>query len=250
MAAAVLLAYWALLKMGKRTGFSENNVSAMLTIIMLAAVAGARAGYVWEHWAEFSQKPLEIFMLQHGGLMFYGGLIGAWIAVTGYALVTHRSVMQVYDISVSALPLGHAIGRLGCFFNGCCYGRVSDCFLAVTFPRGSFPWESQLSRGLIDYSARRSLPVLPSQLFEAVLDLILFAVLFRSYGRPGRRAGMQVAVYALSYSAIRFIVEMTRDDERFHIGSISIGQLISLGIFAFGAAVLVFVLCRRPSRTY
>ena len=146
------------------------------------------------------------------------------------------------DLLCVVIPLGHAFGRIGCFFYGCCYGKLSESVVAVSFPRGSPAWYEQLNAGLIASTAQRSLPVLPTQLFEAAANLALFAVLFLFF-RRFRRGTM--ALYLIGYALIRFGMEVLRGDPRAAVGPFSISQTISLALLAAGA-LLAWRVYRHP----
>ena len=151
---------------------------------MIAGVLGSRIAYVVEHWSsEFAAHPLSVIRVDQGGLVFYGGLILAIIVYFAWCRIKRLSFLETGDIMCAVLPLGHAFGRIGCFFYGCCYGKVSDSALAVRFPVHSPAWYEQVSSGLISTSASSSLPVLPTQLFESASLLLLFVVLMFVYLR-------------------------------------------------------------------
>ena len=221
----------------------RRDLSDLLMYLMIGGVAGSRIAYVIEHWhSQFAQAPLDIFKVWQGGLMFYGGFILALIVFFVWCRVKKESPLAMADLLCVVLPLGHACGRIGCFFYGCCYGRLSESVLAVSFPRGSPAWGEQLDHGLIDATALRSLPVLPTQLFEAAALLALFALVLAIYLRTRRYAA---GVYLVGYAFIRFGLEYLRGDPRAAVGPFSISQTISIGVFLAGVAFLALAF-RRP----
>ena len=221
----------------------RRDLSDLLMYLMIGGVAGSRIAYVIEHWqTQFARAPLDIFKVWQGGLMFYGGFILALIVFFVWCRVKKESPLAMSDLICVVLPLGHACGRIGCFFYGCCYGRLSESALAVSFPRGSPAWGEQLEHGLIDSTALRSLPVLPTQLFEAAALLVLFALVLAIYLRTRRYAA---GVYLVGYAFIRFGLEYLRGDPRAAVGPFSISQTISSGVFLAGVVVLTLAF-RRP----
>lgn len=221
----------------------RRDLSNLLLSLMAAGVVGSRIAYVIEHWrVEFAARPLAVFSIWNGGLMFYGGLLLAIVVFIVWCLVRRERPLEIADILATALPLGHACGRIGCFFYGCCYGRISDLVFAVSFPRLSPAWSEQLSSGLINSDAARSLPVLPTQLVEAAALLALFAVLFTIFRRFRRGT---FAAYLCGYALIRFALEYLRGDPRAAVGPFSISQTISIALFAAGGAVFWYTI--RPS---
>ena len=221
----------------------RRDLSDLLMYLMIGGVAGSRIAYVIEHWkSQFANAPLDVFKVWQGGLMFYGGFILAMLVFFVWCRIKKESPLAMADLLCVVMPLGHACGRIGCFFYGCCYGRLSDSPLAVSFPRGSPAWSEQLEHGLIDPSAARSLSVLPTQLFEAAALLVLFAVVLTLYLRFRRHTA---GTYLIGYAFIRFGLEYLRGDPRAAVGPFSISQTISIGVFLAGLAFLAFSL-RRP----
>ena len=125
------------------------------------------------------------------------------------------------------IPLGHACGRIGCFFYGCCYGKDSDAWCAVVFPKFSPSWYEH---------GQRMVSVLPTQLFEAAALLVLFALLLALYLK--RRRGT-CAAYLAGYGVIRFCMEFMRGDPRAAFWGLSIGQVISIALVAAGATLFL-----------
>jgi phosphatidylglycerol:prolipoprotein diacylglycerol transferase len=171
--------------------------------------------------------------------MFYGGLILALIVFFLWCLIKKENILKMADLLAAVVPLGHAFGRIGCFFYGCCYGRDSQAWCAVTFPAGSPSWYEH---------GQRMVGVLPTQLFEAAALLILFAVLMVLWRIKKTRHGLITGAYMIGYAAIRFSLEYLRGDPRAAVGPFSISQTISLGLAAIG---VVFALCamRNTSRS-
>ncbi len=237
---AALVAMTALAKRGLAAGLSPDGVSQLLVMTMVGGALGARFAYVAEHWSsEYAGQPfVEVFRFDKGGLMFYGGLIGAILLVALFARIRRLSLVGVLDLCATALPLGHAFGRVGCFLNGCCYGRPTSSFLGVTYPAGSTVWQHHLRQGLVVRASAASCPVYPSQLIEAGANLLLFAALFHLAGRKPER-GVLSGVYLICYAVIRFFTETLRGDSRMAVGALSISQAISMAALAAGIAFLV-----------
>ena len=241
MAAGFLLCWHLVERLSGR-----KDMSNLLFSLMAAGIVGSRTAYVVEHWSsEFAAAPLEVFSVWRGGLMFYGGFILSMVVFFSWCIARKERPLALADLLCTVIPLGHACGRTGCFFYGCCYGRISDSPLAVSFPVRSPAWSQQLHDGLIDASATGSLPVLPTQLFEAAALLVLFAVLLFVYRRWRRgTAGM----YLIGYAALRFGMEYLRGDPRAAVGPFSVSQAISLGMAAVGAAMLFYGKSPRHNR--
>lgn len=240
MAVGFLCFLWTLRHFGRGTARTEDYISNLLTLLILSGIGGARAAYVIEHWsAEYAMDPMSILNIRQGGLMFYGGLLCAWIALLVFIRVKHEKPLDFLDFVVTALPLGHACGRIGCFFEGCCFGAITHGPLGVVYPMGSHVWSHQVAQGLIERTSE-ALPVYPSQLFESAGLILLYVLLYRHYWQR-KHAGEQVAIYCLSYAILRFTIEMFRSDIRAHVGMFTISQFISLCLFLFGFGLLLYL---------
>lgn len=247
MALGFLAAWQVVAWLCRRTGRAQEPVSNLLIALMVAGVLGSRIAYVVEHWqSEFAAHPFSIVRIDQGGLMFYGGLILALAYFFLWCFVRKERVLSLSDMLATVVPLGHAFGRIGCFFYGCCYGRLSHSACAVTFPRGSPAWYEQLHEGLLQSTAQVSLPVLPTQLFEATAVLALFAALLPLYMRLAKlRPGLVTGCYFAGYALVRFGLEYLRGDPRAAIGPFSISQTISLVLLFGGISLIAVAFCRK-----
>ena len=250
MALGFLVAWQVVSWLCRRTGRNAEPLSNLLMLMMVTGIVGARAAYVIEHWSsEFAAHPGQIIRVDQGGLMFYGGLIAAALVLAAYAAITRQHLFTITDLVLAVLPLGHAFGRVGCFLHGCCFGRLTDSCLGVSFPRGSPAWWEQVSATppLLPQTAAESLPVLPTQLFEAAANAVLFAVLYQLYRRHHAKTGLVTGSYLIGYAVLRFANECLRGDPRLAVGPFTIGQTISLGLLLFGSGCL-FRAVRRARR--
>ena len=249
MALGFLFGWFAAVRLCKRTGQNADNLSALLTWLMISAVLGARVAYVLEHWStEFASAPFTVLRVDQGGLMFYGGLIAAALVLVIYTRVYRQRLFQVTDLVLAVVPLGHALGRLGCFLQGCCYGKITDACIGVRFPKESPAWWEQVSAvpPLITRTATESLPVIPTQLIEASANALLFALLFKLYPKRHTQLGFITGCYLIGYAILRFVIEFLRGDPRLAVGPFSIGQLISLGLLGLGIFCLCYAARREP----
>jgi phosphatidylglycerol:prolipoprotein diacylglycerol transferase len=228
----------------RRIGRPFDPLANLVISLMVSGVLGSRIAYVIEHWeSEFASNLPSIIRIDQGGLMFYGGFILASLVFAGWCFFKKERPLALADLLCVVVPLGHAFGRIGCFFYGCCYGKQSDCSLAVSFPRGSPAWYEQLNAGQIASAARESLSVLPTQLFEAGANMLLFLALFFFYRKFARGT---TDLYLIGYAVIRFGMEYLRGDPRAAVGPFSISQTISLALFTVGTALLArFFLARK-----
>lgn len=161
-----------------------------------------------------------------GGFVFYGGCIGGTIGLYIYCKRQKRIFLEMTDVFFSILPLGQAIGRIGCYLNGCCYGKIQEGGISVPY----------IVNGV-------RVRVFPTWFFESAFCLIIF--LFFWLVCKTRRLGFYTAVYMILYSSFRFIIEFFRGDEiRGVWGSFSTSQVISIAVF-FGGMIVAINNCRK-----
>lgn len=216
----------------RRLGQSPSRAMDLLFWIIIAAIAGSRILHVAIADRErFFANPLMIFRIWEGGLVFYGGFIAAVAVAIWYMRRYKMPVLLTCDICAPAIALGHAIGRIGCFLAGCCYGRVVDApaWYAVVFPSNTRTF------------APTGVPLYPTQLMEVAGELSIFAVLvlLRHWKRFD---GQILATWLMLYAIVRAFNESFRGDaERGFLipGWLSTSQFISIILFAAGAALYV-----------
>jgi phosphatidylglycerol:prolipoprotein diacylglycerol transferase len=231
MAIAFIAGLWTASRRGLREGIPAEKILDIGPWLIVGTIIGARALHVATYWREeFAGKPLwEIFAVWNGGLVFYGGLVGASLAAILYARLKKLPLWKMADVLAPSIPLGYVFGRIGCFMNGCCYGRACALPWAVTYPEGS---------------GAPSFRVHPSQLYDSFLSLLLYLGLAWLYRRK-KFDGQVFATYLLCYAVTRSIVESFRGDySPVHLhGALNLtpGQLISIGIFATGAAMWILL---------
>lgn len=234
---------WTLIS---RKAQNLNFCSDLLFWIMISGIAGARLAYIFSDPFYFMTNPWLMFRIDQGGLIYYGGVAGACIAIFIFARIRKEKPAELFDLVITALPLAHAFGRIGCFLNGCCYGKIYDGPLSVAFPEKSPPWWNHVYAGQITRFTQYSLKVHPVQLYEAAFNLVLYVILILLYKRQ-KKTGLVTAVYMLAYSVGRFFIEFLRGDERMYVFDIpiTVAQTISIGIFMAGIFLLRHVVRKR-----
>ncbi len=250
MAAGFLSALVSWIVLGRRCGRNAQYCSDLMFWVMISGVLGARLAYVLENWSDYAASPLSILRLDQGGLIFYGGLFAGGVAIFIFARRRRERVVPVVDFALTAVPLAHAIGRIGCFLNGCCFGTPTDLAVGVRFPKGSAAWMLHYRTGLIEQMSPFSLRVHPVQLYETAYNLIIFGVLMVVFRRSSR-AGRVSAVYMVLYALGRFLLEFFRGDraDRFGAYGLSVGQLVSIPLFLVGVMVLIGISVMKPPVT-
>ena len=249
IALAFLAGLWTATLRARREKISGERIADITLWLMVGGIIGARADYVATYWREeFADQPFsEIFMIQHGGLVYYGGLIGAMIAGMIYIRWKKMPLWKTADVLAPSIALGNVFGRIGCLLNGCCFGRVCDAPWAIRFPNGSYAWDQHYQQGLVG-EHDMSLPVHPTEIYDALLNFGVYVFLAWLFRRK-KFDGQIFASYLMIYAVFRSIAEYFRGDyptDHVHAGLTS-AQLVSVPIFLVGLA-LAAVLSRRSHK--
>jgi len=220
----------------RRFSMPPEDVENLALFAVVGGLIGARVLYVISNWSEFRTAPAEIVRIDHGGLVFYGGLIGGGLAA--WRLIRRRKlpVWKTADVVAPAVPLGHAIGRIGCLLNGCCFGRPWTRFPCIQYLPGSESHHVQILKGLVSPDGT-PLPVFPTQALASLMNLGIFVTLLALEPRL-RRQGQLFALYLMLYSGARFFAEFLRGDYLTYIGPFTPAQIICLMVFP--ASALLF----------
>jgi phosphatidylglycerol:prolipoprotein diacylglycerol transferase len=214
-------------RQAKKEGVNPDRVLDLGVYMLLTAIVGSRLLFVLTNLGEFAAKPLDAFALWKGGLVFYGGVIAAVPIGIWYIKRHGLPVWQTVDIMAPSLALGHAFGRLGFFFAGCCYGAPCSGPVCVTFND-------------VHSLAPQGVPLFPTQLAESGGEFLIFAALLVLY-RYKKFDGQVFWVYGLVYAVLRFIIEFFRGDSirgLYFGGVISTSQIIAIVTFALSAVML------------
>ncbi len=196
---------WAAARRARAVGINPDHMyDLVFPWILVGGMLGARLLYVISYWdRDFAGQPFtDVFQIWRGGLVFYGGLLGAVLAAMYRIRKLKLPLWKTADCFAPSIALGHAFGRIGCLLNGCCFGRPSDLPWAVNFPNNQIV--------LADGSYLNH-AVHPSQVYETLLNLGLFGVLTWLHGRR-KFDGQIFALYLISYALIRGFTEFFRGD--------------------------------------
>ena len=240
MAAAFLMGLWTAMSRARLAGLPPERIADATLWLIVGAVLGARVVYVTTYWnQEFADQPFtEVFMIQHGGLVYYGGLIGATLAGVLALWRLKLPLWKTADVFAPSIALGSVFGRVGCLLNGCCYGRVCQMPWAITFTN---PQAHQYS------GTPLGIPLHPTEVYDALLNLLLYGLLAWMF-RHKKFDGQIFSTYLILYSIFRSVVEYFRGDypdDHIHAGLTS-AQLVSIPIFISGLT-LAAILSRRTS---
>lgn len=221
------LAACAAVLLGRKRKIDFFDFLCAVVYVMIGAVLGAKVLFIAVSWKEIVRLKLSLLEIIRGGFVFYGGLIGGAIGLFIYGKQYKIKLADYTDVFATALPLGHALGRVGCLFGGCCYGVEYDGFLNVVY-ESSPNYFTPLGVGLF-----------PVQLLEAAALLCLFFVLLALFLK-GKAKGCFAPIYLGVYAVLRFIWEYLRGDaERGGFLMCSTSQWISVVLLCVAVVWLV-----------
>jgi len=216
-----------------RTGTDPERVLNLTFWILISSIIGSRLFHCIVFYPQYLQDPLRVLKIWEGGLVFYGGFLGAVAVSVLYTRLHKMNFWQISDIMIPSVMLGLMFGRIGCFMAGCCFGKAcpEDFALSITF-------DHALGLGV------KNVPLYPTQLMSAVNALTIFALLWL-YRKRKRFHGELLAVAMLLYPVTRSLIEILRDDPRgfLNVGLVSLSesQVVSLAMVAFALYILLWV---------
>lgn len=241
VATAFLVALWITGKLAAKAGANKDRIVDLGVACAVAGIIGAKLNMILVDLPEYMADPGRIFslsFLQAAGI-FYGGFILALIAAWWFMRRYKLPVLATADLFAPGVAIGHAIGRLGCFAAGCCWGNACDRSWAVTFHDARAHELTGVPLGV---------PLHPTQIYESAAEVAIFFWLYSRIGKP-HRAGAIIAQYLILYGLTRFVVDFFRNQEQgnFLGGPFTNAQSISLALMLFTAA-MYFRLRNRPPR--
>ena len=219
MALCFIVGYWLIMAEARRKKLDEKIISNMFLATMIGGIVGAKLLYIFENVAlsEILSNPMT-YLLQRGGLTFYGGFIGAIILVWVMARRNKISMWVIGDMASPALALAYSIGRVGCLLVGDDYGSPSNLPWAMAFPNGLPP---------------TTVPVHPTQLYEVIIMFFAFLYIWKIRTLP-RPAGWLFSIYLIIAGFERFFIEFVRNTTPSPIPGLSIAQVTAIGLIIVG----------------
>jgi phosphatidylglycerol:prolipoprotein diacylglycerol transferase len=211
----------------RREGINPEQIADLGMWLIISGMLGGKLFHIIFFWDDFlyGWRQEGVRSLREG-FVFYGGFIVASLTAVAYTTVKKLPFFRVADVFAPSIALGHAFGRMGCFFNGCCYGKPCSLPWAVTFP------PPHVMAGI---------PVHPTEIYEALGNLAIFAGLSAIY-RYKRGDGQIWWLYVLSYGVLRFVVEFFRGDYvTYYFGVLTLGQLVAMVMIAVAVIALALL---------
>jgi phosphatidylglycerol:prolipoprotein diacylglycerol transferase len=216
----------------KARGLDANRVLDLGIYIIISALVGAKLLLLVTDFRTFRADPRELLTLARSGGVFYGGLILAVAVALWYIRRIGLPLWTTCDVFAPGIALGHVVGRFGCFFAGCCWGRPTTLPWGITF---TDPFAAA------NVGTPLGVALHPTQLYEAGAEFIILLVLLATEKKGKPFAGRTFWLYMLLYAVSRFIIEFYRDDPRGMVGMFSTSQFISILLAPLAVGMLVYL---------
>jgi phosphatidylglycerol:prolipoprotein diacylglycerol transferase len=231
-------------RQAKREFIDPNVILDLAFWILISSMVGSRVLFIIVNIEDYIAAPINLVKVWQGGLVFYGGFIGAVAASLYYCHTRGISFLRISDLTIPSVAIGHFFGRLGCYSAGCCHGvpTGTESFGAVFESAGS----------VIARSGYLGMHVHPTQLYEAFGELMAFGLLILL--RPRKRFnGQLLAIWLMVYPVWRFMTELFRGDRARGLAiewdlfgdarpeMLSTSQIVSVGLFALGIGLYVIL---------
>jgi phosphatidylglycerol:prolipoprotein diacylglycerol transferase len=240
LALAFLAGLWVASRQARRAGLDSGRITDMAVYVLIAGLIGAKVLLLVVEWDYYSANTGELLSLFQSGGVFYGGLLGALPVAWWYARRHRLAGWATADVLAPGVAIGQAIGRLGCFAAGCCYGRP-----------GSAPWCLPFRD---PYAARTvgtplDVPLHPVQIYESLACFAILGFLLWLAGRK-RFPGQVTLAYLSLYAVVRFTIEFFRGDPNRGTvlgGALSTSQFIAVVLFTAAAVAYPYLNNKQPA---
>ena len=235
MAAAFMVGIWIARRRAAKSGYDPDIIIDLSVIVILVSIIGARLAYVFVRWDYYQHDILAILRIWDGGLVQYGGMVAGTLAGLWFFRRRGVDMWAGADVVAPSLAMGIAIGRIGCFLNGCCYGKVCE-----------HPWGVVFSESSIAGMRYPGVHLHPTQLYESFLGLVVFFVLLAADRRKPFE-GFLLWLFVLLLSVYRFLIEPLRYHESVSVAfrsgpvALSNNQVFGLGLALLSAAFMVYL---------
>jgi phosphatidylglycerol:prolipoprotein diacylglycerol transferase len=232
LAAAYLFGLKYAMVRARARGLDQTRVLDLGIYIIVSALIGAKLLLLITDFRTFTSNPRELLSLVRSGGVFYGGLILAVVVALWYIRRIGLPLWTTCDVFAPGIALGHVVGRFGCFFAGCCWGKPTSLPWGITF---TDPFAAA------NVGTPLNIPLHPTQLYEAGAEALILGVLLSIESRGRQFAGRTFWLYMLLYAISRYVIEFYRDDPRGMVGTLSTSQFISIVLAPLALFMLVYL---------
>ena len=251
VASGFLLGMIVLNFQAKKRNVDAATVADLTVACVIGAIAGARLLFVLINYRYYAENPAEIIRIDQGGLVFFGGFFGGFLSIGWLVRRRKLSFWTISDIFALALPIGQAVGRIGCLVNGCCFGHPTESRPAIQYTNQAAEGilDAQVARGelKLDGFDPQCLPVLPSQIYQSLINVGIFVALIVA-ARYVKRPGRLFALFMIFYATARFFNEFNRGDYlTYHFG-LTPAQVICLFVLPAGIALFCYLGCSKANK--
>jgi phosphatidylglycerol---prolipoprotein diacylglyceryl transferase len=222
VAAGVLVSSLIFQKTAGEEGYSQPVISKLIFWTVIFGIAGGRILHVFIHIAYYYRHFWEIFYIRNGGLAIQGAIFSSLVFLIVYSKMKELKPLKTLDMMALSVPAGQALGRIGCFFNGCCYGKITDLPIGVMFPH-------------------LTEKVHPTQLYYTLCYIALFFILKTLYRKKAKQ-GLVFGSYIMGFALIRYSIDFLRGDLVYKYMNFYPTQIIGILVFAFGAIWTVSII--------
>lgn len=212
-----------------KIGLSADHVTNIAICTLVFGFLGGKLLFIIVEVKDFFSNPLAVLGSQ--GFVVYGGIISGVASIYIYCRIKKISPRQYFDVIGNFVPINQALGRIGCFLAGCCYGRATHAWYGVVFPEGCL--------------APAGVKLIPTQLIMAAGDMLIFLLLC-VVDRKKKHDGLVASCFLIFYSIGRFIIEFLRNDYRGSVGFLSTSQFIAIWTLVAGIAMAIFMVKSTP----
>lgn len=246
-----LTGVWMAARRSRLLGIDPKHCLDISVGGVLVGLIGARVMHVLMYWPRFdpfhaggfdASRVVDMFKVWEGGLVFFGTLLSVLPYVYIYCKRAKIPPLPFLDLVMPCIFAGQAFGRIGCFLNGCCYGKPTALPWAVQFPPGSPPYEFHVSENLIRANATCSLSIHPAQIYASISAALIAAFLYAYWPRR-RYDGMILSLSLIMAGSVRFFEELLRSDEPALFDAVpfmTIAHWIAVGLILSGFALMFF----------
>jgi phosphatidylglycerol:prolipoprotein diacylglycerol transferase len=232
LAAAYLFGLKLAMSRAHARGLDGAKVLDLGIYIIISALIGAKLLLLITEFGTFQANPRELLTLARSGGVFYGGLIMAVTVALWYIRRAGLPLWTTCDMFAPGIALGHVVGRFGCLFAGCCYGKPTSQPWGITF---TDPFAAA------NVGTPLGIPLHPTQLYEAGAEFLILVVLLTTERKGRPFPGRTFWLYLLLYAISRFVIEFYRGDPRGAVGMFSTSQFISLILAPLAIGMLVYL---------